>query len=130
MHACLRKETDNLYDKPSELKCRDGNSRNNLNPGDCALLDQYKSSVSGHLQNIKGKEKEKFKYMGGTLAVDHGITIIFAQHQESLCAGNMLETKKAFEQKETGGVTIKCYRADNGIFVSQVFKDHVATLEQ
>jgi hypothetical protein len=60
------------------------------------LSDQYESSVLGRLPNTKGKEKDKFKYVGSTLAVNHGSTVIFARHQQSLRAGNTLGTKKGF----------------------------------
>jgi hypothetical protein len=71
--------------------------RDDLAPGDCASLDQYESCVPGRLPTTKGKEREKFQYARGTLALDHGTSVIFTCHQQSLCAGNTLETKKAFE---------------------------------
>jgi hypothetical protein len=49
-----------------------------LNPGACSLLDQYEYSVPGRLPNTKGEEKAKFKNVGGTLAVNHGSTVILA----------------------------------------------------
>jgi hypothetical protein len=54
---------------------------NLVEPGDCFSLDQYESNVLGHLPHTKRREKEKFKYVGGTLAVDHGLTVIFRWHQ-------------------------------------------------
>jgi hypothetical protein len=64
--------------------------------------------------------------------VDHGSAVIFKQHQQSLRAGNTLEMKKDFEKwaYDTAGVKIKRYHADNGVFASQAFKDHVAAMDQ
>jgi hypothetical protein len=42
-----------------------------LNPGDRISLDQYVSSVPGHLAHTYGKEKKRDKLTGGTIFVDH-----------------------------------------------------------
>ena len=106
--------------------------RGDLNPGDCVSLDQYESSYPGRLPHTKGREKDKDKFVGGTIGVDHASTVIFATHQVSLRAGNTIESKKKLEKwaRQVAGVKIKKYHADNGIFNSHDFVAHINAMEQ
>ena len=52
---------------------------NNLLPGDCVRIDQYISTVPGCYDTTSGKEKEK--YVGGTIFVDHASQYVFAENQ-------------------------------------------------
>ena len=99
-----------------EMAVRQGD----LLPGDCVSLDQYESSYLGRLPHTKGKESDKDKFVGGTIGVDHASGMIFASHQASLQTGNTLESKKHLERwaRQSAGVKIKKYHADNQIFNS------------
>ncbi len=55
-----------------------------LQPGAMVSIDQYVSTLPGHLPKTKGKEPKKDKYNGGTLFVDHATTYIYLRHQVSL----------------------------------------------
>jgi hypothetical protein len=106
--------------------------RGDLAPGDCVSLDQYESSYPGRLPHTRGHEKTANKYIGGTIGVDHASAVIFAEHQASLRAGNTIESKKKFERwsRQSCGVRIKKYHADNGIFKSNEFMAHTDAMDQ
>jgi hypothetical protein len=103
-----------------------------LQPGDCILLDQYESSYLGRLPHTKEKEKLDDKYVGQTIGVDHASGLIFVEHQSSLRIGYTLKSKKKFERRcrLISGVKVEKYHADNGIFNSTGFQDHLDLMEQ
>ncbi len=103
-----------------------------LLPGDCVSLDQYESSYLGRLPHTKGKERKKDKFVGGTIGVDHASGMIFVEHQASLRTGNTLESKKKFEKwaRQTAGIKIRKYHADNLIFNSAEFMEHINSMDQ
>jgi hypothetical protein len=97
-----------------------------LQPGDRVSVDQYMSSVPGRLPHTHGKEKKEDKYTGGTLFINHATGYMFLRHQVSLCAGETVKSKLAFEQEaEQFGIKIKNYRADNVPFGSEEFKQSI-----
>ena len=64
-----------------------------------------------------GKEKKDDQYNGGTLFIDHASSMVFIQHQVSLCTSETLQAKHKFEQlAHEHGITIKSYHADNSPF--------------
>jgi hypothetical protein len=102
-----------------------------LQPGDCVSLDHFESRIRGRLPGTKGKEKERDRYCGGLIAVDHASGYIHINCQVSLRAGETIESKKKFEIfARKNGVSIKKYHTDNGTFDSAAFRDEVARLEQ
>jgi hypothetical protein len=95
----------------------------NLQPGDCVLMDQYLSPQPGRLPHTKGKEPKTEQYNGGTIFVDHASSFIFLRNQVSLNSGETLKSKTAFEQfASTVGVSLKKFHADNVPFNSQEFR--------
>jgi hypothetical protein len=93
-----------------------------LLPGDAVSIDQYQSSVPGHLPNTKGKEALKDKYNGGTLFYDHATGHIYLENQVSLKAGETIKAKWKFEHAaNTCGVIVSKYHADNSPFGSKEF---------
>ena len=87
---------------------------NHLRPGDCVSLDQYQSSIPGHLEHTYGKETKDERYTGGTIFVDHASGLMYLKHQVSLRVGETLKAKYAFEQMARDfSVSIKKYHADN-----------------
>jgi hypothetical protein len=106
--------------------------REDLKPGDCFSTDLYESRCPGRRSNTKGKEKAKDKYVGGLIAVDHATSMMFINHQCSLRAGETVESKKHLERwaRETAGVKIKRYHADNGVFTTNEFQTHLKDMEQ
>ena len=100
-----------------------------LQPGDS--LDQYESSIPGHLPHTYGKEKKDNQYNGGTLFVDHTSSMVFIQHQVSLRTGETLQVKHKFEQlAQEHGVTIKEYHADNSPFGNADFVHSIKDNDQ
>ena len=64
-----------------------------------------------------GKENKDDQYNGGTLFIDHASSMVFIQHQVSLCTGETPQAKHKFEQLACEhGVAIKSYHADNSPF--------------
>jgi hypothetical protein len=68
-----------------------------LMPGNMVSIDQYTSTVPGHLPHMYGKEPKKDKYNGGMLFVNHATGYINLGHQVSLHVGETLKVKHAFE---------------------------------
>ena len=66
-------------------------------------------------ERTQGKEKDKF--VGGSIFVDHSTTYIFLVHQTMSSGGNTIVSKHNFEE-ESGkfGVIIKKYHIDNMSF--------------
>ena len=102
-----------------------------LSPGQVVSLDQYVCHLGGRLPETRGKEKEKDRYHGGTIAVDHASGLIWLNHQVSLRAGETINMKRAFERfASTFGICIKKYHTDNGVFKSTEFLRKVSSLNQ
>ena len=88
-----------------------------LQPGDCVSLDQYESSIPGHLPHTYVKGKKDYQYNGGTMFIDHASSMVFTQHQVSLRMGETLHAKHKFKQlAREHGVTTKSYHANNSPF--------------
>ena len=103
--------------------------QNHTLAGDCVSIDQYQSTTPGRHKQTRGKEKEKF--VGGTIFVDHATTFTYAEHQITLSAGNTVVSKQNFEAElEQYGVIARAYRADNAPFRSKEFLEDIETKRQ
>ena len=51
--------------------------QSDLFPGDCVSVDQYVCHQKGRLPHTKGKEKDKQRYSGGLIALDHASGYIY-----------------------------------------------------
>ena len=87
-------------------------------------IDQYKSGQKSRTQKGAGASKKKNEcYVGGTIFSEHASSFIWNSNQFSLRAGEILKSKENFENfLHDAGVTVKKYRADNGIFASKAFR--------
>jgi hypothetical protein len=102
-------------------------SRDKLKPGERISLDQYQSSVRGRRYNTAGKERDKEKYVGGTIFYNHASGLILCYHQESLT----LRSKKLFEQEcAKHGIAVQSYHTDNGVFTSQELQSDLISKKQ
>ena len=70
---------------------------NNLHPWHHVSLDQFQSTLQGHLPHTKGKEHKKDHYNGGTLFIDHASRSIYMVNHVSLHAGETLQAWGEFE---------------------------------
>jgi hypothetical protein len=73
---------------------------NNLAPGDCVSVDQYESSIRGHIPNSRGEEAFGNKYAGGTIFYDHASGLIRCIHQVSLWASDTIMAKISLNEKQ------------------------------
>ena len=106
-------------------------SRGHCDPGDCVSTDQFVVTNKGRTLRSFGKEKKKNKIAGGTIFKDHASGFISVHNQISLRAGETIVAKKSFERTSgTYGVAIKKYHADNGVFVSEAFRNDIITCGQ
>jgi hypothetical protein len=70
-------------------------------------------------------------YCGGTIFVDIASGMVHVYHQVFLAAADMLLSKAQFEHgARTHGIHIKKYHTDNGIFISEAWKEHLHGLQQ
>ena len=102
-----------------------------LNPGDLVFADQYESRLPGRVFNRRGMSITSQKYCGGSLYCDAASRKIFVHHQVSLNAVETIEGKMAFEREAAmTGNTVKAYCADNGIYTSKDFLQHLQDKSQ
>ena len=113
-------------------KNKDGNLKKNiLRPGSMVSSDQFVSSLPGRLPNTYGKEAESEKYVGGTIFIDEASEYFWVHNQVSLNAKETLIGKHNFERNAIrNGVTILGYRADNGIYKADEFRDDLKKFGQ
>jgi len=86
-------------------------------------IDQFVSSTCGHLLHTRGKKSEEEKYSGRTIYVDEASGMVFCQLQVSLNAAETLRGKHLVEHEaQNGGVDIRSYQGNNGVFWSSEFQ--------
>lgn len=100
--------------------------------GDFVSMDQYISKTSGRLPTGYGREKPENRYSGGTIFNDAASGAIWVENQVSLGAFETVMSKRKFEEwlYELARVEVSHYRSDNGIFVSEEFKEECKNLNQ
>jgi transposase InsO family protein len=93
--------------------------------------DHYVSPVRGHCQTGFGRTTSTHGFVGGALYVDHASGKIFHHPQTDLTASTTIRGKQIIEAEATDlGFKIQSYHSDNGVFASQEFKGHCASLGQ
>jgi len=106
-------------------------SQNILQPGEHIFIDQYESSIRGHLPTTQGLESPSQQYCGGTLFFDIASQFIFICHQISLGTTDTLMSKSQFEHEAAHcGITVDHYHTDNGIFTKSQFCDALLSANQ
>eukprot|EP00804_Cyclotella_cryptica_P000828 CCRYP_001075-RA/>CCRYP_001075-RA protein AED:0.12 eAED:0.13 QI:0/0/0/1/0/0.25/4/0/1066 len=68
-------------------------------------------------------------YTCGTIYVDHCSTFIYIHHQLTTAASDTIRSKMLLESKAADvGVTIRQFHSDNGVFISNEFREHCTCL--
>ena len=99
-------------------------------PGDVVSVDMIHSPVGGLIPVSKGKIIAE-KYKIAVVFVDQCSKFVFITYQMSTGAEETVESKHKFEKwAASHGVSIKHYRADNGAFNAQIFKESIAAAKQ
>ena len=99
-------------------------------PGQVVCVDQLTSPTAGLVAQMSGFITGK-RYRHATVFVDHATDCGYVHIQKSTSAEETIEAKVAFEKWAAAhGVTIQNYHADNGIFASQEWRAHCASLRQ
>jgi hypothetical protein len=94
-------------------------------PGELVSIDQLISPTPGLVAQMKGFLTHD-RYTAVTVFVDHYSNAGFTYYQKSATIAETLEAKAAFERFATKhGVSVKAYRADNGVFETASFTDAV-----
>ncbi len=71
------------------------------------------------------KEKLHKQYGGGTIYCDSASNLVYIRNQISLAGGETVKGKRAFElMARHGGVSVRNYLGDNGVFAKQLWKEH------
>lgn len=106
-------------------------SRDNMRPGDAVSMDQFICSNKGRSVRSAGRERDSMMFSGGTIFSDHFSNKIWVFNQISLRAGETLLGKRQLEREAAAnGVRVKEYHGDNGVFVSDQFRDDILRKEQ
>ena len=101
-----------------------------LQPGDCVSVDQMISTVPGFVSQNTGKLTRK-RHKVATVFVDHFSRLGCAHVHTTTNADEAIEAKQAFERfAQVHGVTVKHCHADDGIFNSKEFLDHIHASKQ
>ena len=86
---------------------------------------------TGRLSNTAGKEAISNCFTGGTIFVDLVMGFTFIKIQVSLRAEETLAAKEDFEQVMIEqGVHVRNYHGDNGIFISNAWKQYCGKRKQ
>ena len=105
--------------------------QNTLHPGAMVSSDQFVSSLPSRLPHTFGRESEKDQYSGGTVFVDEASGLFHVVNQVSLGVAETLRGKHQFEREAMRhGIPIMGYRADNGVYKSQGFREDLNKLHQ
>ena len=92
-------------------------------PGDCVSMDQLVSAQPGLISQMSGY-LTNLRIWGATIFVDHVSDYVYVALMRNLTLEETLLAKTAFERHaQDGGVRIREYRADNGRFADQGFRD-------
>ena len=107
-------------------------SRDKYETGDFVSMDQYVVKAPGRLPSGFGKEAVHNMFHGGTIFRDAASKLIHVANQVSLGAGKTVNSKLKFEEWlwEFAYARVKHYHSDNGIFVSEDFKEACGEKEQ
>jgi hypothetical protein len=101
-----------------------------LNPGDCVSVDQLESNTPGSVPTSWGLPT-KCTFQATTLFCDHASRYLFLKCHQSTGAAEAVAAKRAFEHEAgLANVTVRKYKADNGIFNSILWKSTCDTLQQ
>ena len=99
-------------------------------PGDCISIDQLVSAQPGLIPQMTGF-LTNMRIWGATVFVDHVTDYVYVALMRDLTLDETLLAKTSFERHANdGGVQIKAYRADNGRFADQGFRDSVNECHQ
>lgn len=99
-------------------------------PGEVIAVDQMTSPTAGLIAQMAGFiTKKRYKY--ATVFVDHATGFGYVHIQKTQSAEETLEAKVAFEKMAAAhGVRIQNYHADNGVFASQLWRQHCSKRNQ
>lgn len=114
--------------KQERTPAKKGNIKSDdLLPGDCVSMDQFSSPVPSLIHSFQGKPLKK-SISVCTIFVDHASGKSNIGYQSSANAEETIKSKEAFESMcNQSGVKVKKYHADNHIFNSRLFKEHVVS---
>ena len=118
--------------KPWRSKAVPGSIRKDskTEPGDCVSIDQLISAQPGLIPQMSGF----LTNMGiweATVFVDHITDYVYVALMRDLTLDETILVKTSFERHvQDGGIRIKAYRADNGQFANQGFRDAINSLDQ
>jgi hypothetical protein len=89
-----------------------------LHPGDCVSVDQLESNTPGSVLTSHGTPT-KCTFQAATFFCDHASHFIHLTCHSFTGAVDAIASKRAFEREaQLANVSIKKYKADNGIFNS------------
>jgi len=99
-------------------------------PGHCISIDQLVSAQPGLIPQMSGFLTNQ-RIWGATVFIDHVSDYVYVFLMRDLTLDETLLAKTSFERHaQDGGVNILAYRADNGRFADQGFRDSVTDCNQ
>jgi Reverse transcriptase (RNA-dependent DNA polymerase) len=129
--SCLfGKATRKAWRARSTTNGKTEDSQTFTRPGECVSVDQLESATPGLVAQMKGN-LTKERYTVATVYVDHFSELSFVYLQRGTSALETLDSKKEFERfARSNGVNIHHYRADNGRFADNAWKEDVLSKGQ
>ena len=99
-------------------------------PGKATSSDTFEATVPGLIPQSTGKLMRD-KFSAGTVFVDHATDFSYVHLQIDQTTDSAIEAKEKYERKMAEyGVKVQSYHADNGIFRSKGFQEHIRQSNQ
>lgn len=99
-------------------------------PGKATSSDTFEATVPGLIPQSTGKLMRD-KFSAGTVFVDHATDFGYVHLQIDQTTDSAIEAKEAYERKMAEyDVKVQSYHADNGIFRSKGFQEHIQQSNQ
>lgn len=101
---------------------KEGILKEKINPGDLVLSDRYMSSLPDQYFSIRSQTSSHHEYRGGALFTHATNEFIHISNQVGFIATESVKSKLRFVREATyGGVQVKKYSTDNGVYQSKDF---------
>ncbi len=118
--------------RPWRTKAQPGTIRHahETQPGDATSIDHVISHQPGLVPRMDGRHTKQ-RINSACVFIDHVSGLSYSHLQTSVDNEQTIQAKLGYEQfADSHGVTVKSFRADNGVFAEKAFRDAVQASNQ